>query len=50
MATLAPNHPAAEAWTSYAAASAIDHFVWWCEEHCEQSIDQFAGLPLILEP
>lgn len=47
MSTLAPP---AEAWTQYAAASAIDHFCWWVEEHCEQSIDQFAGLPLVLEP
>lgn len=40
----------AEAWAQYAAGSAIDYFVWWCETHCIQSIDQFAGLPLILEP
>lgn len=42
--------PPREAWTEYAAASAIDHFAWWCETHCVQSIDQFAGQPLVLEP
>lgn len=38
-----------EAWAEYAAASAIDHFAWWCATHAVQSIDQFAGLPLLLE-
>lgn len=47
MTTLAPPR---EAWTEYAAASGIDHLVWWLETYCVQSIDQFAGLPLVLEP
>ena len=39
-----------EEWTEYAAGSAIDHFLWWTEQHCVQSVDQFAGQPLVLEP
>jgi len=37
------------AWAEYAAASAVDHCAWWLAEHCEQSVDRFAGLPLVLE-
>ena len=36
-------------WTKYAKFSRVDHFAWWCEEHLVQSIDQFAGQPLVLE-
>jgi phage terminase large subunit-like protein len=39
-----------ERWKSYAVDSAIDHFTWWCENYAVQSIAQFAGKPLILEP
>lgn len=37
-------------WAAYAAGSAGDHFAWWVEQHCEQSIDRFAGQLLVLEP
>ena len=36
-------------WTEYASASRVEHFAWWCEEHLVQSVDQFAGEPLVLE-
>jgi hypothetical protein len=36
-------------WRDYAQATRVDHFAWWCREHCVQSIDRFAGLPLDLE-
>ncbi len=49
MATLAVE-PVATGWESYASGSAIEHFRWWCETYCVQSIDQFAGQPLTLEP
>lgn len=37
-------------WESYAHGSAVDHFAWWCERTCVQSVDRFAGKPLVLEP
>lgn len=37
-------------WHGYAAGTEADHFAWWCENYLVQSVDQFAGLPLILEP
>jgi phage terminase large subunit-like protein len=37
-------------WEGYAIGSRVEHFAWWCENYLVQSIDQFAGLPLILEP
>jgi len=37
------------AWKEYAAGSRVKHFVHWCETYLVQSIDQFAGLPLVLE-
>lgn len=37
-------------WEDYALGSRVDHFAWWCSEYLIQSIDQFAGEPLILEP
>lgn len=40
----------APAWAGYAPGSRVDHFDWWCREHCVQSIDSFAGEPLELEP
>ena len=36
-------------WRDYADGSSVDHFTWWCQEHCVQSIDRFAGTPLLLE-
>ena len=36
-------------WEDYAAGSRVEHFAWWCKTFLVQSIDQFAGLPLILE-
>lgn len=39
----------AERWERYAEATRVEHFAWWCEQHCIQSIDQFDGLPLKLE-
>ena len=36
-------------WEEYASASRVEHFAWWCETYLVQSIDQFAGQPLILE-
>ena len=35
---------------TYASATAADHCAWWLETHCIQSIDKFAGHPLVLEP
>jgi phage terminase large subunit-like protein len=37
-------------WEEYASGSRIDHFAWWCETFLVQSVDQFAGEPLVLEP
>ena len=37
-------------WEEYATGSRVEHFAWWCEEFLTQSIDQFAGEPLRLEP
>ena len=34
----------------YAKTSAAAHFAWWCNQYVEQSVDQFAGQPLTLEP
>ena len=34
----------------YAVATRGDHFAWWAETYCEQSVDVFAGTPLTLEP
>lgn len=39
-----------EAWMDYAAGTRVDHFAWWTEQHLEQSVDRFAGMPLVLEP
>jgi phage terminase large subunit-like protein len=33
----------------YAVATRGDHFAWWAETYCEQSVDVFAGKPLALE-
>ena len=41
---------ARERWENYAEATRGEHFAWWCAEHCFQSVDRFAGLPLVLEP
>jgi hypothetical protein len=40
---------AAARWESYAVSTRGEHFAWWCELHCIQSVDRFAGLPLALE-
>jgi phage terminase large subunit-like protein len=37
-------------WATYAAGSRVDHFAHWTQTHCIQSVDQFAGKPLVLEP
>jgi phage terminase large subunit-like protein len=37
-------------WEEYAVGSRVEHFAAWCKETLEQSIDQFAGEPLALEP
>lgn len=33
----------------YAVATQGEHFAWWAENYCEQSVDVFAGEPLALE-
>jgi phage terminase large subunit-like protein len=33
----------------YAVATRGEHFAWWAENYCEQSVDVFAGKPLALE-
>lgn len=43
--TLAPMR-----WEAYAKGSRVEHFEWWASEYLVQSVDQFAGEPLILEP
>jgi Phage Terminase len=40
---------AAGAWERYAEATRGEHFAYWAAEHCMQSTDRFAGLPLVLE-
>jgi hypothetical protein len=40
----------ADRWEDYAEATRGEHFAWWCAEHCFQSTDRFAGVPLVLEP
>ena len=35
---------------AYAAATQAADFAWWCETFLLQSVDQFAGRPLTLEP
>lgn len=37
-------------WERYGAGSEVDHFAWWCRTYLIQSIEPFAGQPLILEP
>lgn len=39
----------ASRWEAYAEATRAEHFAWWCEQHCRQSVDRFAGQPLVLE-
>ncbi|MFZ9275067.1 MAG: terminase large subunit domain-containing protein, partial [Ilumatobacteraceae bacterium] len=36
-------------WEEYATGSRVEHFAYWCAEFLTQSIDQFAGEPLVLE-
>ena len=38
-----------ERWAAYADATRAEHFAHWAAEHCVQSVDRFAGLPLELE-
>lgn len=38
------------AWERYASGTLGADFAWWAEQHLVQSVDQFAGMPLILEP
>lgn len=42
--------PVSAGWETYAHASAVDHFAEWAESTCVQSVDRFAGRPLVLEP
>jgi phage terminase large subunit-like protein len=37
-------------WTRYAEGSEVAHFAAFCREHLEQSVDEWAGKPLVLEP
>ena len=36
-------------WRKYAKANRVKHFSEWCEHYLLQSVDQFAGKPLVLE-
>jgi len=36
-------------WREYAKANRVSHFAKWCEHYLVQSVDQFAGEPLVLE-
>ena len=36
-------------WEAYAEATRGPHFADWCERHCFQTVDEFAGHPLSLE-
>jgi phage terminase large subunit-like protein len=36
-------------WERYAAGTEAEHFAWWCRETLVQSVDRFAGKPLVLE-
>jgi phage terminase large subunit-like protein len=38
-----------DAWAAYAEGTRAAHFAWWCEAYCIQSVDVFAGQPLVLE-
>lgn len=38
------------AWKRYATGSEVAHFASFCRTHLEQSIDEWAGKPLVLEP
>ena len=38
------------AWREYAAGSELNHFAKFCREHLEQSVDEWDGQPLVLEP
>lgn len=49
MTTAAPPEPDLDRWQGYAVGTAVDHFVWWAAQHCEQSVDRWAGMPLTLE-
>lgn len=40
----------APAWTEYATGSEIEHFAEFCRNHCVQSVDDWEGEPLELEP
>ena len=37
-------------WEAYAEGSEAEYFAWWCAQNLVQSVDQFAGCPLELEP
>jgi phage terminase large subunit-like protein len=47
--TLTTAAPARPAWADYAYGSRIDHFRWWCAEHCRHAAGPFTGRPLDLE-
>ena len=42
--------PTTVGWETYAPGSGISHFEWWVEQYCVQSVEEFAGNPLELEP
>jgi phage terminase large subunit-like protein len=46
LTTVAPS----AAWEAYGAGTGAEHFSWWVQTHCIQSVDEFAGRPLVLEP
>ena len=48
MSTAAP--PAISPVAAYASGTAADHFADWCATRCIQSVDEFAGVPLVFEP
>lgn len=53
MATATPTRKRTRrkpAWAVYAEGSRVDHFAWWSNEYCVQTIDQFNGRPLTMEP
>lgn len=44
------TRPAAAGWESYAYGTRVENFAEWSATYAIQSIDRFAGRPLVLEP
>lgn len=42
--------PVAAGLRDYAHGTFVDDLAWWLERYCVQSVDRFAGEPLVLEP